>query len=188
MQIADTDILDAFKQNVNKGGSLLFRRYYKPLILFSNSLLNDDTFSEDIVQDVFYHFINTHAYNRISPNTLATFLFRAARNLCVNKIRNTREYTYAELLSFEATEEEAITFSPELVEAIRKAIRQLPEKTRAVVLSIIVEKKKYKETAESLNVSVNTVKTLLNHGLQQLRRQFPDPAIFLFMLSQQSCL
>lgn len=188
MQIADTDILDAFKQNVNKGGSLLFRRYYKPLILFSNSLLNDDTFSEDIVQDVFYHFINTHAYNRISPNTLATFLFRAARNLCVNKIRNTREYTYAELLSFEATEEEAITFSPELVEAIRKAIRQLPEKTRAVVLSIIVEKKKYKETAESLNVSVNTVKTLLNHGLKQLRKQFSDPAIFLFMLSKQSCL
>ena len=110
------------------------------------------------------------------------------RNLCVNKIRNTREYTYAELLSFEATEEEAITFSPELVEAIREAIRQLPERTRAVILSIIVEKKKYKETAESLNVSVNTVKTLLNHGLQQLRRQFPDPAIFLFMQFRQSCL
>ena len=93
MQIADTDILNTFKQNVNKGGSLLFRRYYRPLILFSNSLLNDDTFSEDIVQDVFYHFINTHAYTRVTPDTLAAFLFRAVRNLCVNKIRNTREYT-----------------------------------------------------------------------------------------------
>ena len=79
MQIADTDILNTFKQNVNKGGSLLFRRYYRPLILFSNSLLNDDTFSEDIVQDVFYHFINTHAYTRVTPDTLAAFLFRAVR-------------------------------------------------------------------------------------------------------------
>ena len=182
MQTADTDILNAFKQDVNKGGNFLFRRYYRPLILFSNSLLNDDSFSEDIVQDVFFHFINTRAYTRVSPDTLATFLFRAARNLCINKIRNTRRYTYAELLAFEATEEEALTFSPELVEAIRKAIQQLPEKTRAVVLSIIVEKKKYKETAEYLNVSVNTVKTLLNHGLKELRQQFPDPAIFLFIL------
>ena len=71
MQIADTDILNTFKQNVNKGGSLLFRRYYRPLILFSNSLLNDDTFSEDIVQDVFYHFINTHAYTRVTPDMVA---------------------------------------------------------------------------------------------------------------------
>ena len=61
-------------------------------------------------------------------------------------------------------------------------IDALPEKTRAAILGVIVDGKRYKEVADSLNVSVNTVKTLLAHGLKQLRAQFPDPAILFLAL------
>ena len=78
----------------------------------------------------------------------------------------------------EAAEEEALSFSPELVQRIRKAVEALPEKTRLVVREVVVASKSYKETALQLDVSVNTVKTLLSRGLKELRRQFPDPVLF----------
>ena len=88
----------------------------------------------------------------------------------------------ADFLAHEVEEEEALTVSPELMEAIHAAIDALPEKTRAAILGVIVDGKRYKEVADSLNVSVNTVKTLLAHGLKQLRTQFPDPAILFLAL------
>ena len=182
MQISDDEILTAFARSVDEGGKLLFRRYYKPLVLFSGSLLNDDVYTEDMVQDVFYHFIRTRAYLRLEPGALGTFLFRSVKNACLNRIRNNREVSTADFLAHEVEEEEALTVSPELMEAIHAAIDALPEKTRAAILGVIVDGKRYKEVAESLNVSVNTVKTLLAHGLKQLRAQFPDPAILFLAL------
>lgn len=179
--ITDSEILNAFQKNMNEGGKLLFQRYYRPLVLFSGSLLEDSTFSEDIVQDVFYQFIRTKVYEKIVATTLSTYLFRSVRNACLNKIREQKEHSYSDVLTYDTIEEEAITISPEIITAIRQAINELPKRTRAVILSIIVDGKKYKETATSLNISVNTVKTLLSSGLKALRKQFPDPFLLFFM-------
>lgn len=180
--LSDVEILDAFRQNMNEGGKLLFQRYYKPLVLFSGSMLEDCSFPEDIVQDVFYHFIKTKAWKNLAPSALGTYLFRCVKNASLNKIRDQREFSGVELLMYDTIEEEAVTISPELLDAIREAINKLPEKTRAVVITIVVEGKRYKEAAEELKVSVNTVKTLLSLGLRQLRQQFPDSLLLLFMV------
>ena len=148
MGVPDLEILTAFQKDMNEGGKLLFQRYYKPLVLFSGSMLNDCTFPEDIVQEVFYHFIKNNVYRQLSPEALSTYLFRCVKNACLNKIRDQREFAQAELLRYDAVEEEAMTVSLELIEAIRKAIEELPRKTRMVVMSVVVEGKKYKETAE----------------------------------------
>ena len=104
----------------------------------------------------------------------------------MNKIRDQREFAQAELLRYDAVEEEAMTVSQELIEAIRKAIEELPQKTRMVVMAVVVEGKKYKETAEELGVSVNTVKTLLSGGLKQLRQQFSDTLLLFFILEKNN--
>ena len=185
MGVPDLEILTAFQKDMNEGGKLLFQRYYKPLVLFSGSMLNDCTFPEDIVQEVFYHFIKNNVYRQLSPEALSTYLFRCVKNACLNKIRDQREFAQAELLRYDAVEE-AMTVSLELIEAIRKAIEELPRKTRMVVMSVVVEGKKYKETAEELGVSVNTVKTLLSGGLKQLRQQFSDALLLFFILEKNN--
>ena len=186
MGVPDLEILTAFQKDMNEGGKLLFQRYYKPLVLFSGSMLNDCTFPEDIVQEVFYHFIKNNVYRQLSPEALSTYLVRCVKNACLNKIRDQREFAQAELLRYDAVEEEAMTVSQELIEAIRKAIEELPRKTRMVVMSVVVEGKKYKETAEELGVSVNTVKTLLSGGLKQLRQQFSDALLLFFILEKNN--
>ena len=79
-------------------------------------------------------------------------------------------------------EEEVYSISPELLASIYAAINALPEKTRLVVTSVIVQNKKYKEAADELGVSVNTVKRLLSNGLKQLRKQFSDALVMFFFL------
>lgn len=174
MGVPDLEILTAFQKDMNEGGKLLFQRYYKPLVLFSGSMLNDCTFPEDIVQEVFYHFIKNNVYRQLSPEALSTYLFRCVKNACLNKIRDQREFAQAELLRYDAVEEEAMTVSLELIEAIRKAIEELPRKTRMVVMSVVVEGKKYKETAEELGVSVNTVKTQVKVAYKKIKSEFGD--------------
>lgn len=44
------------------------------------------------------------------------------------------------------------------------------------------KEKKYKEVAEECKVSVNTVKTLLNIGLRQLRSNFPNSMVLLILI------
>ena len=44
MRVSDSEILIAFQKDMNEGGKLLFQRYYKPLVLFSGSILDDCSF------------------------------------------------------------------------------------------------------------------------------------------------
>ena len=63
------------------------------------------------------------------------------------------------------------------------SIEELPEQTRRAVRAVVVEGRKYREAAELMEVSVNTVKRLLANGLKALRGRFKD-TIFLFLVFQ----
>lgn len=181
--IKDSVILETLQNNSNAGGDLLFERYYKPLVLFADSMITNLVDSEDLVQDVFYRFIKGRVYLSITPEALSTYLFRAVKNACVNKLHRKRMVrTEMDMLRYDAIEEECRTIDPELITAIYQAIGKLPDKTRIIVQKVLLEGKKYKEVAEECEVSVNTVKTLLNSGLRQLRSKFPNSLILLILI------
>lgn len=75
------------------------------------------------------------------------------------------------------------------VELIRGALEKLPDKTRLVVTVVMLQEKMYKEAAEELGVSVNTVKTLLKQGMRELRELLKDKQelIFYFYLLRAEC-
>ena len=179
MVVKDSIIVEALQENRNRGGNLLFERYYKPLVLFADSLIKDRIYAEDLVQDIFYRFMKERVYNNIAPEALGTYLFRSVRNICVNSLSVKKEvYSELDVLRYDAVEEESKTIDPELIFAIHTAIDDLPPRTRVVVRKILIEGRKYKEVAEESGISVNTVKTLLMNGIKQLRKLFPDISIF----------
>lgn len=47
MRKSDRDILDVFVKNRKEGVRMLFDRYYRPLVLYAGSLIDDDTMAED---------------------------------------------------------------------------------------------------------------------------------------------
>lgn len=182
MYCTDEEILASFQKDMEKGGRLLFNRYYKPLVLFAETMLSESDLAEDIVQDVFYDFIHDKVFLRVTPEALSTWLFRCVKHACLNRQRDRKEICQADMLLYDVAEEEARTVSPELIADIHKAIRQLPEQTRKVISLVILRDRKYQEAADELHISINTVKSLLSSGLKTLRKQFPDNLFFLFML------
>ncbi|MBS7199273.1 MAG: sigma-70 family RNA polymerase sigma factor, partial [Bacteroidales bacterium] len=67
----------------------------------------------------------------------------------------------------------------ELLERILARIELLPERCSQVMKLSFIECKKYKEIAEELNISVNTVKTHITMGLKTLRDEFPASLLLL---------
>lgn len=78
-----------------------------------------------------------------------------------------------ELFDTEIDITESITDEEELREKERKIMEELeklPKQELSAVQAVILENKKYKEAAEELNISVNTLKTHLSRALKRLRK------------------
>ena len=60
----------------------------------------------------------------------------------------------------------------EILEKIREVLDELPEKCREIFILACVEGLKYREVAERLDVSVNTVKTQVKSAYAKLRFDF----------------
>ena len=169
----------------NKQSSLmfeqLFKQHYRTLCFHAMSLVNDLDTSKDIAHDVFlslwYHRATIDFTRLILP-----YLFSLTRNRALNylehkKIQNNHvrqhladDPTYT--LSDDSTREE-------LLERILARIELLPERCSQVMKLSFIECKKYKEIAEELNISVNTVKTHITTGLKTLRDEFPASLLLL---------
>lgn len=182
MRIPDQEILILLRSDINRGGQSLFRRYYRPLVFFADSILHSREDSEDLVQDVFYRFISGKIYHSADFHALGPYLFQAVKNLCIDRLRKNREINLesVDFLRISILEEENITFDPEIIESILQAMDELPEQTGRVVRAVILEQKKYKEVAEKLDISLNTVKTLMKNGLSMLRERFSKQLFFFF--------
>ena len=78
-----------------------------------------------------------------------------------------------ELFDTEIDITESITDEEELREKERKIMEELeklPKQELSAVQAVILDNKKYKEAAEELNISVNTLKTHLSRALKRLRK------------------
>ena len=154
--LTDQFIISLLQEDLEQGGSKLFERYYKPLIIFAKSYTNDIESAEDLVQDVFYQFIKNKSYLTIKSNNLSTYLFRAVRNTCLNQLSQNHIITSdIEQIKYDAIDEIAPSIEPELIEQLMNAVNQLPERTRLVVNAIVLQNKRYKEVAQELDISAS---------------------------------
>lgn len=168
----DNEILHRLRSGDESALRLLFDRYYMPLCIHSMQLTDSLDVSEDLVQDLFVSFWEKKIYLTIEIN-LRTYLFNAVRNLSINYMRKERPYALCELEeSLHLIDEEAEFTELELRERHRRlheALKELSPQEYRVLHAVVFENKKYKEAAEELGLSVNTVKTYLARAFRLLR-------------------
>ncbi len=173
--IKDSEIIKMLKLNKSKGFELLFDRYYRPLVLFADKILNDMESSEDLIQDLFLKLYTKELYHNINENALASYLFQSAKNAAFNKLQKIDVLRNRfEIEAIDIVEEEVIRLNDESVKKLNEELNKLPERTGKVFHLIYAKKLKYKEAAAELGVSVNTIKTLLRNGLLHLKEVFRD--------------
>ena len=189
MSVNDAQIIALLQAGKRQGMNALFDRYYKPLVVFADDLLHDLPEAEDTVLEQFVKLWEKELYEHIHPNALSTFLFTIVKNACMNQIAKKGLPTeQLDLPHYAIAQEESYLLDETVIETILAAVRKLPEKTQQVVQSVMCQGLSYQETADELEVSINTVKTLLKAGMRELRSELEEykKMFLLFMLYPQN--
>ncbi len=179
MQINDNHICKLLNEHDHRGMEILFNNYYRPLVLWADTFLNDVAISEDIVQELLMSFWEQKIYKRITPAKLRGYIFTSVKNKSLKYLErdnHQRKVRLTDTLFTELLDPDSLT--EEMLQALNDEIEKLPQRTRDVLKSIYVDGMRYKETAEKFSISIDTVKTLLASALKKLRAALARFKIF----------
>lgn len=150
---------------------VLFDRYQTPLYNFYTKMTQDRAVSEDLVQEVFLRILRYRQSYR--PGTsFRTWMYQIARNTRFDQVRKTHPET-----SFVSEPVASASLSDsvqQLQEAamLQRALMQLPEDKRELLVLSRFQELKYDEIARLLGCEVGAVKVRVHRALQQLREIF----------------
>ena len=160
----------------------LVRRWDGPIRRVCVRMLGDEHLGGDLAQETFVRVFARRKEYRADAK-FSTWLWRIALNLCYDELRRKHRRneaalderypgTVALLEAFVAPEpapDQALANS-ERSQLVRKALAQLPETYRTVLILRHYEDLKFREIAEVLGLPEGTVKSRMAEGLTQLSR------------------
>ena len=127
--------------------------------------------SEDLVQEAFVKLWENCA--KVSIEKAKSYLFTVANNLFLNSVSRQKVKlkfeSFADTNKFE-NDPQFILEEKEFKVKLEKAIAALPETQRIVFLMNRIDKKKYREIAEELDLSVKAVEKRMHLALTELRK------------------
>ena len=174
MEEADK-ILVLLKQGDKHGLELLFRRFYRPLVMYALKFLPQQEEAEDVVQDFLVDFWEKRAYERITSGSIRGYLFAAVRNRALKLLEKRDVLREAGgVLPVLVDESDTDWLTEEILQAVEAEIEKLPPRMREVLRAVYIDGLSYRETAEKFVISIATVKTLLVNALKRLRKVFSN--------------
>lgn len=170
----DKLLLHQLREGDIKAYEQLFKKYYKSLTVDAYYLLKDETEAEDQVQSLFIEIWDKQLYHNITYS-VKSYLHTAIRNKCLSfiekgKNEHKRFHAYVNTLADEINEN--VVENKETENRLNLILNELPiQRLRAFSL-VYLEDKKYKEAAEEMGITINSVKTHLKLALKILQKKF----------------
>ncbi|MBS1681357.1 MAG: RNA polymerase sigma factor [Bacteroidetes bacterium] len=191
MMHSDNLIARAREGDKNAQGRLV-QLWYKRIYNFSFKFFFDHDLAMEVSQKTFISMHkNIAALQEISR--FKSWLYTIAVNYCreeTRKKKSNRSYSLSELNPGEAEEsyrwEESLHRNEnperqlrhtELSDLLQQCLMQLGQEQREVVIMKEYEGLKFREIAEALNISENTVKSRMYYGLDALKKIFEQKNI-----------
>ena len=167
--------------------TLLFERYYQPLCAYAARYPLSMPEVEDIVQEVFISFWENKR-GRPFTGSVRSYLFGAVGKAALQWIRDEGKVYFEDVEAHsddfweDMFNREDAEKREKLEEKVRAAVEELSEQSRRVVKALVWEDKSYKEVAEEMGISVNSVKTYYLRALLALRKML-DPKSLLLLVA-----
>ncbi len=178
-KVDDAAILRRFQSGDVSAFQELVRAYQDNIYNLCSYMTGDPVNAEDIAQDVFLK-----AYQNLKnfrPNaSIYTWLYRIAVNACIDY---KRKASFESLFRYQQHNDETIEDEPsddpspehdyesqQTRNAVRKALGRLSQKLRAVIVMKEMDGLSYDEIAQSLDISIGTVKSRISRARDELKR------------------
>ena len=157
--------------------SEVFIKYYCKLLRFAGEYVGDKQEAENLVQDAFLGLWKSKdELERI--NNMNAYMFRLVRNRCLDYLKHkANEQEYAKgvmqtvdyrLSALDSFNETGI-FMGDLEKDVAEAIESLPPRCREVFVMSRYQGKKYREIAEAMGISENTVEIQMGIAIKRLK-------------------
>ena len=158
----------------------LFKSYFQDLMRFVCSYVNDEEMAKDIVHDVFFALLRNKKRLDVSYS-MKSYLFTLARNYALNYLKHLRVIAMNEREVSDLLENagEELGVYEERLNRLNEKLAELPEKQREVLMKCFVEGRKYKDVADEMEISVNSLKTHISRGLKFLRNELREDVVLL---------
>jgi RNA polymerase sigma factor (sigma-70 family) len=148
---------------------------------FIRKRVGNPTEAEDILQDVFYEFVEEYRL----PETIeqaSAWLFKVARNRIIDRFRKKKEVSLSETDDEEEYRLDLALPSPDagpeaeyartvLLDALREALDELPDAQREVFVEHELEGRSFKEMAAQNGVAINTLLARKRYAVLHLRER-----------------
>ncbi len=181
----EKELLEKLKEGDAFAFEVLFYKYRNKIKGFATKLVPTQIDPEEIVQEVFVKiWLNKE---HIDPKkNFQSFLFSIAKNLILDHIKSAvnRKLYFVEghlqqdLIS---EDDDEARFSVDMEERILNLIQQIPERRREIFCLSRFDGLSYKQIAERLNITENTVDSQIRNSLTFLRKEFRKIATLLFL-------
>lgn len=164
-------LIKRLRKGKEKAYRYLFSEYYDWLCNYVFSLCNDRSLAEDIVQDAIVALWEKRKVIIITTS-LKNYLFKTCHNQFLQHVRSQKIKFDAldkirwDVISEAALEDDLYDFR---MEKLNRLIDRLPPQCKEIFVQNKLEKKKYREIALEMGISVKTVENQMSKALHFLR-------------------
>ncbi len=167
----DQELIMALKEGNVQAFDAAYYQYARKLFAFSLKFLHDRIEVEDLIQKVFT--LIWERKEHLKPEkSLEGYLFKIVRNEIYDmlKLRIIREHYCDYILNVTDSDGEDLG-KKKLIEQVFELVDRLPEQRARIFRLSKEEGLSYREIAERLHISENTVDTQIRHSLNFLRKE-----------------
>ncbi|MDP2889552.1 MAG: RNA polymerase sigma-70 factor [Bacteroidota bacterium] len=181
----EKELVKKLKEGDSFAFEVLFYKYRNKVKGFAIKLVPAQIDPEEIVQEVFVKlWLKKEAVD--PEKDFQSYLFSIAKHLVLDHLKSAvnrklyfvGEHFQQDVLADEGNEN---TFVEHAEEKLEQLIKEIPERRREIFLLSRFEGLSYKQIAERLNISENTVDSQIRNALNFLRKEFRKMVILGFL-------
>lgn len=171
----ERDIVKRVQGGEAEAFEYLIQAYQRSLFVMVNNFLRHSHPVEDVVQEVFLAaYKNIRSY-RLERGKFSTWLFKIARNRCLNEIRKKQETAVEDFPILRSADDPSVSLlEKEMMQRLDEALERFPHQDRSIFIMAEIEGLPYADIAEIENMKLGTVKSRLSRIREKLRTLLND--------------
>ncbi|MFQ5824701.1 MAG: RNA polymerase sigma factor [bacterium] len=186
--MTDLELIKKFLDGEVNAFNTLVWRWQKSLYNFILRYVGDREEAKDLCQKTFIRVYQNLRRLR-DPKKFSSWIYQIAINICRDELkRHGRNNTFSleslqeknngqtnqitEMVTNPTTNPDVAVINLDLRDLLHRALREIPEEQRLVIIMKEYQGLKFTEIADILQTSVNTVKSRMYYGLSALKKVF----------------
>lgn len=179
----EKNLISEFQSGEEKAFKFIYGKFFQVLCVFCVRIIKDEPTSNDLVQDSFLKLWENRE-NFQAVLAIKAFLYTAVRNAALNYLKH-QKFTKNNISEIN----EILSINPEMYSIIKaESERQILDLLEELspecqkVMKLLSTGKSYKEIADIMHISVNTVKNHRIRGIKILKEKSKNLYFFIYFL------